>query len=181
MKNDPTPTNPDIDLAKLRTLIEYDPDSGDFTHIKTRNSVTVGQQCGWIEKNGYVRLRVGKHKILAHRLAWLFMTGHWPSGIIDHADRNRSNNSWSNLRLATARQNAMNAKLQKNNTSGCAGVTWRKHLSRWQATIRISGERVSLGHFAELPDAIAARRAAEEMHYGEFRAVQVAVETERAA
>ena len=174
------PNTPKVSPEMVKANIAYDPDTGELTSLTTRNSIRVGEVCGTVGPDGYIRLGLLGERFLAHRVAWLLMTGHWPTSLVDHKDRNRSNNTWDNLRLATPSDNCRNAKVSKNNTSGCTGVVYRKHLSRWQATIRLNGERVSLGHFAEYQDAAAARRRAERMHFGEFLPVKVASESEAA-
>ncbi|WP_428999737.1 HNH endonuclease signature motif containing protein [Stenotrophomonas maltophilia] len=43
-----------------------------------------------------------------HRLAWLYMTGQWPSGEIDHINHDRSDNRWHNLRDVSHQANQQN-------------------------------------------------------------------------
>jgi hypothetical protein len=70
---------------------------------------------------GYLRHRIGKTVFRAHRVAFLLMTGRWAK-IIDHVNRDSTDNRWCNLREVTNRQNAMNAKRRVDNTSGSNGV-----------------------------------------------------------
>ncbi|HTX29554.1 MAG TPA: hypothetical protein VME19_21325 [Streptosporangiaceae bacterium] len=60
-----------------------------------------------------------------------FLTG-W--SMVDHWDRNGLNNRRSNLRKATATQNAMNRRLACNNTSGYIGVS-QVNSGRYQAKL----------------------------------------------
>lgn len=39
-----------------------------------------------------------RYSVMAHRVAWVLMTGEWPRGFVDHLDGNTRNNCWSNLR-----------------------------------------------------------------------------------
>lgn len=89
--------------------------------------------------------------------------------IIDHRDRDGLNNTLGNLREATPRQNKINQKVPKNNTSGYAGITHRKENDKWR--VRISpeaGKRITVGNCASLAEAVKLREAAEREHYGKF-------------
>ena len=56
-------------------------------------------------------------------------------------------------------------KLQANNTSGHAGVSWDKRRERWHVQITVEGIITYLGSFANLDDAVAARKAGEQQHH----------------
>ena len=49
----------------------------------------------------YVHVVVNKYRLYAHRVIWAMQTGAWPADKIDHADQNKLNNRWANLREAT--------------------------------------------------------------------------------
>lgn len=53
----------------------------------------------------------------------------------------------------------------KNNTSGHKGVSRHSKLNKWVANISFQGERIYLGLFDELEDAIEARKKAEEIYF----------------
>jgi hypothetical protein len=120
-----------LNKDKIFNLISYDPNSGAFYRNKN------GAKADTKMSIGYKRVRITingkKHEILAHRLAWFFMTGFWPKGEIDHIDGDRSNNSALNLRDVTRDENAKNIKLRSDNTSGVMGI--RRHQSGWKASV----------------------------------------------
>lgn len=101
-----------------------------------------------------------------HRLAWLYMTGEWPTDEIDHRDRDPSNNRWSNLREATHKQNLSNQGIHSNNRLGIRGV--EKHGKRFRAYLGVEGKKVILGWFDTAEEAGAARDAAGRDMRGEF-------------
>lgn len=96
-----------------------------------------------------------------HRLAWLWMTGSFPPGPLDHENRDATDNRWKNLRLSTPLENMRNRSMQSNNSSGVNGVTWFSRTRKWRAEIKVKGEHKHLGYFADLEDAKAAREEAE--------------------
>lgn len=98
---------------------------------------------------------------MAHRIIWLLAYGELPKNQIDHINGIPDDNRLDNLRSVSHRQNALNQKIPKSNTSGVMGVSWAKDCSRWIAGIRIKGKRKHLGSFDNLFDAVCARRSAE--------------------
>jgi hypothetical protein len=77
--------------------------------------------------------------------------------IIDHIDRNPSNNRIENLRAAGHSLNVVNSRTRQCNTSGRTGVYWYKRLSTWR--VDMCGK--TLGYFKSREDADAARLLAE--------------------
>lgn len=153
---------------RLDELLAYDPETGIFTWRVDRSNVKAGTPTGANNGNGYLRIRVDKVQHYAHRLAFLSMVGEAPSGLIDHANGDRSDNRWCNLRPASGNQNGQNRRTQPNNTSGTPGVYWHKGAGKWMAYITVNKRPVYLGLFVDLDDAVAARRAAEAKYFGEF-------------
>ena len=148
---------------RLLHFVEYLPHKGEFRCTNT------GKPLGHFS-GGYVHLYVPSTdgvKVKGHRYAWFFVHGTLPD-LIDHDDNNPANNKLSNLRVATTSQNAMNAKVPSDNTSGTRGVSWCPKRNRWRAYITIGGKQRYLGRFAELEDAIKARKEAEAELFGEF-------------
>lgn len=107
-------------------------------------------------------------RYLAHRLAFLYMTGAWPDCDVDHINLDRADNRWGNLRQATRSQNMANGKLRSSNTSGFKGVTWVSRLSKWRAEIVKDGRKKAIGHFATPECAHAAYMAEAGRVFGEY-------------
>lgn len=87
---------------------------------------------------------------------------------VDHIDGNFDDYRKINLRICNNAENNRNRGLQKNNTSGYAGVNWAKREQKWRARIKVDGKEKHLGYFDDKNDAIAAKKYAEEKHFGEF-------------
>ncbi|MEE9304294.1 MAG: HNH endonuclease [Thiotrichaceae bacterium] len=149
--------NKDITQGHLKALLVYDCETGLFMwKFKSGRygRIPAGTIAGTSGKSGqgYIEIQLLGRLRKAHRLAWLYMTGSWPKNEIDHINRVRSDNRFSNLRESTLQQNLKNKCQYKSNTSGYAGVTWHKHLKRWQARISNDSKRFHLGYF-ETPEA----------------------------
>lgn len=153
---------------RIKQILNYDPETGVFTWMKGTNRIKVGSIAGGPGPHGHIRIMVDGRKVMAHTLAWIYMTGKPPENIIDHRDRNNQNNIFSNLRPATTQQNNFNRSKQRNNTSGVTGVTWSKDLKKWRARVIVDRKEISLGYFSEFDQAVAAREKAKKIHHGEF-------------
>jgi hypothetical protein len=86
----------------------------------------------------------------------------------DHVNRNRADNRRENLRPATAQENSRNKSIQSNNTSGVAGVSWKKDKQKWKAYLSVDGKQKHFGYFYDKDEAIYARLQAEAQYFGEF-------------
>lgn len=160
-----------IPLEKAREMLRYDPESGDFYWLVSRGRMAAGMKAGVIKgDSGYVSIRIDGEMYYGHRLAWVMHTGQQiPDGMeIDHRNGDTGFNAFRNLRLATPMQNKRNMIPSKRNTSGHAGVTFRKSRGKWQAQMSVGNAIKYLGSFDRKEDAIAARRKAEAEIFGKF-------------
>jgi len=150
---------------RLKHCIEYNSESGIFLwkiSLKSVKKLSIG---GCKGSDGYKRISIDHRRYMAHRLAWLYMTGEWPKGQIDHINHVRDDNRFENLRDVTMPENQRNRKINKSNTSGFTGVRFRKNKSKWEAQITINGECRFIGSFKNKNDAVIARKMAEQ-EYG---------------
>lgn len=150
----------EVTQVRLKELLHYEPATGVFRWISTRTGTArAGSVAGSNHSDGYKHIKLCGKMILAHRLAWFYMTGKWPSDQIDHIDGNRANNAWENIREATAKQNQENLCLYKTNTSGYRGVGFCRHYKKWYARVRHNGKRIHIGYFYSAEEAAAAAKA----------------------
>ncbi len=155
--------------ATLKELLNYDPITGIFTWVKPiNNRYKIGDIAGSKDAKGYIVIGVNKKQHKAHRLAWLYMMGEWPTKFIDHINGVRDCNIFDNLRGCTNQQNLYNVGVRRNNTSGHKGVCWHKKSSKWVAQAMLSGKHYHLGLFATPEQANEVRQAFIKHHHGEF-------------
>lgn len=163
-------TSQEVTQEFLKKVLDYDPQTGIFTWKITKRGrggrVEAGTVAGHHSDRGYITLRLNKKLYLAHRLAWLFVYGNWPSKILDHINLDRANNSIANLREVTPTQNNMNMPVRCDSQTGVKGVQWDR--GRWKAQIQCDRKSKYLGRFTTFEAAVAARRAAEEQLFGEY-------------
>ena len=152
----------------LLQLVRYDQETGAFWAITPRRGVRGGRPLGHVDANGYRRIGIKGRRYLAHRLAWLYVTGEWPALDVDHRNLLRDDNRWDNLRLATDSENHANTRAPKSNTSGLKGAHWNRFRGYWQSSITVQGRSLFLGRFETKEEAHAAYAAAAASIYGEF-------------
>ena len=161
---------------RLRDLIHYDPLTGVFTWkdrpagIAGWSPKRAGKEAGRIMKRRipYRQIRADDRQYYAHRLAFLYMTGAWPTEYVDHIDHDGLNNRWDNLREATNQQNQWNAGMSARNKTGFKGVSFAKAAQKYQASITTDSKVYYLGQYATPEEAHAAYCSAARLHRGEF-------------
>lgn len=132
-----------LTVNRLRELLEYDPNTGDFVRLTCCGGQLVGSVAG--QKSGRSQIRIDGILYMASRLAVLYMTGEWPTHEVDHKDMDYRNNRWSNLRLATRDQNQSNRKVRPGSKSGLKGVSWHSATGKWTAACQSKRARKHLG------------------------------------
>jgi hypothetical protein len=158
----------------IRAALSYDKRSG-VLRWKVRSDARrcwnvrhAGNVAGCIDDKGYRKISVNGCLVSAHLLIWFYITGEWPEHEIDHANGNRSDNRWSNIRLATPSQNRWNSRKSTRNTSGFKGVYWCEVMNAWSAQICAGGKRTYLGCFKTARMAHAAYCDAANRLHGKF-------------
>ena len=146
---------------RVHELLTYDPNTGLFRWRKTRRNAKINVVAGTIDPRGYVRISIDCKIYAAHRLAWLYMYGSWPTNEIDHINRIRGDNRIANLRDAPRVVNTQNVGFRKDNKSGVKGVVWHKAQRKWRARIQANGVMHELGYFLTIAEAKAAYDSAE--------------------
>ena len=152
-----------LTTENVREALHYDPETGIFTRLST------GKPTGRVSWCGYIEFDFQNRQYKAHRVAWLYMTGRWPKGNIDHKDGDRSNNRFSNLREASPTQNSFNAVPRRAKKSTLPRGVRQCHKSvPYQAEISKQGKKIHLGSYATPDEASEVYQLAAELLHGEF-------------
>lgn len=107
--------------------------------------------------------------LYAHRIAHIMMGVEIPEGFdVDHRDGNSFDNSWENLRICTASQNAANRKRYRNRKHDLPKGVLQEKRGRFRAMIGFQGNNISCGCFGTPEEAHAAYCAKAQELYGEF-------------
>lgn len=130
----------------------YNPGTGDI--LSHTGRLITGKN-----KSGYITCSIGTGKsiisVSAHQLAWFLHYNEVPN-VIDHIDRNRSNNKISNLR---------NVNMQMNQFNRCDAKGCRFHKGAWNAHISINSKQIHLGCFKTEAEAKQAYLDAKKIYH----------------
>lgn len=152
-----------MSAERLRAALSYDKETGLFYWAESKGrAARVGSVAGSVGPQGYVLIRLDGTQYRAHRLAWMHVTGQWPSDQIDHVNGVRSDNRFVNLREASNAENQQNTCRKKPCLSGEVGIDWCKKSRKWRARIRFRGKLIHIGLFNEIESAISARAEAKK-------------------
>lgn len=154
----------------LQEALDYDPVTGVFTwrsdrpqnHFSTDVAMRRwrtrygGTRAGALKvnQNGYRyrHISVGGKIVAEHKLAFLYMGLDIPK-LVDHNNRDATDNRWCNLSSTDHRGNNRNMSMSSRNTSGVTGVYWCKPRKKWVANTQIDGKVVYLGGYSTRKEA----------------------------
>lgn len=149
----------------LKSILEYNPITGQWVWIKSYHKTKTGKIAGYISKDkGYRRIKIDGKLYFSSNLAFLYIEGYIPEHDIDHKNRIRHDDRWKNLRHISRQCNIRNCGLSSRNNSGIKGIYWNKKESKWKAFIYINAKYKHLGYFKEdeFDEAVLIRLAAEQ-------------------
>jgi hypothetical protein len=153
---------------RLKQLLDYDPLTGEFSwRVAGGKRVHIGDTAGHINQKGYIVIGIDWRVHMAHRLAWLYVYGCFPSKYIDHLNGVNTDNRIANLRDVSTQTNNQNRRkaFKSNKASGVLGVY--KNKGKWRAMIGHNGKAISVGNFHTIEEASDAYIAAKrKIHAG---------------
>lgn len=156
----------ELTQARLKSVVDYDPQTGVFTWRKTPKGPACGRKAGAINSDGYIQIKIDQRIYKAHRLVWLYVHGRWPDDLLDHINLVRADNRLCNLREATKSQNRMNVPALRHNRSGIKGVFPKD--GKWIARIGVDGKSIELGRFDSAEQASSAYAEASKIYHGDY-------------
>lgn len=155
-------------MKELISVVEYNSDSPSGLRwlVNAGRRGKVGNAVGSLQSEGYWVFKYNKKTYRAHRVVYFLLN---PKSVmeglvVDHIDRNPSNNKIENLRLCTETENHYNrwrkgTKLKGTTRSG----------NRWLAQIQVGGKKMHLGRFDSQLEAHMAYAEAAQKYHGEFK------------
>jgi hypothetical protein len=142
---------PIISQTYLKSLLEYNPDSGVFTWIAHHGRNNIGDKATRLN-NGYIRIGIESVGYSAHRLAFIYMTGEEPE-MVDHINGLRNDNRWINLRSSNSSENTFNSTYSHSST-GIRGISQNKQSNKFEVRIKPKTGKIIYRAFSDLDEAI---------------------------
>ena len=157
----------DLTQERVRHLFIYDFLTGEFKRRVAAGSggrIPAGTVVGSTRPDGYLKILIDGKSYLAHRLAWFYVNGVWPTYEIDHINGVKADNRIENMRDVPSFVNRENRhRAQRDNKLGVLGVV--QYPRGFAANIKINGKPVYLGYFSTAEAAHAAYVSAKRRHH----------------
>ena len=98
-----------ISKINFNTIFQYE--AGHlYWKVKPCKKICIGDKAGTYHTAGYWHITINKKKYLSHRLIYLYHYGYMPE-VVDHINKNSTDNRIENLREASFQLNQYNRKL----------------------------------------------------------------------
>jgi len=130
----------------------YDKETGKIYGVYGKEIICKDDR-GYSYLTGWKKFR----KLYGHHFAWYMTYGNVDFDLLDHINRNRSDNRICNLRIATHQENSQN--------NNAKGIVYRKDCNKYQARITTKEKRISLGFFNTEEEAIQAYLEAKSKYH----------------
>jgi len=157
----------DLTQERLKEVLDYDPETGEFTW-KLRQDVNLAWNAKWSGKvagsnhRGYLLIQIDSGFYMAHRLAFLYMTGVFPFDVTDHINGVGTDNRWVNLREISRELNNQSLALRSDSTTGACGVDFCATRKKFRARVNYKGREIHCGYFALKEEALARAKTVRE-------------------
>ena len=140
--------------------IGYSSNNNDEFYFDLEDYEKIKDYCWHKTHKGYIETIRNKKCISLHK----FILNN-NIGVIDHLNRNKTDNRKENLAIKSHQENMKNQNVRKNNNSGVAGVTWDIKKNKWHSYIMNNGKLQHLGYYTDKDEAIL-NRLKKEKEYG---------------
>lgn len=123
---------------EIRGVYGYDPETGLLTWLASNERHKAGDVACRMVSTGYRVTSLNCLVLRAHRVAFCWWHGAWPTDLIDHINGVKNDNRIANLRQVNQAENVQNIlRLRATNTSGFVGA--KPKGKRWEANIAAYG------------------------------------------
>ena len=154
----------DLTREMLKKDLDYNKKTGHFKWVKAKSGRMMEYHAGTITTANSLVICLNGVTFMASRLAFLYVTGSFPEGVVRHKNGNNSDNRWKNLEEIEIKDVLKSRCVGSNNSSGYTGVYHLKDSDKIRASITVEGKRVELGMFDCLKSAVKARKLAEKKY-----------------
>jgi hypothetical protein len=148
-------TMKELTVDRLRELLDYNPETGEFVwKVGRKGTKGKGSIAGNINKDtGYIHIGIDGKRYKAHRLAWYHHFGEWPRLEISHLDNVKVNNSITNLKDTNHSDNKHNdSAVRSDKTSELPRGVYPSGKG-FKAQISLNGKEEYLGTFQTIAEA----------------------------
>ena len=155
-------------VQRLKEIFELDEHSPSGLRNKvTRGRLKAGLPAGTRGSRYWVAAIDGSYYTV-QRIVYAIYNEVDPGNLlVDHINRNKYDNTPTNLRLAHYQLNSVNGGLYGHNTTGIRGVSYNKRDNVFYAQIKIKQKTLHLGSFTSVEQAANVRKQAELKFFGE--------------